>query len=216
MQCLRQLRYGGNEVGILHPAMHHWLNNKKSTPNVYTDNQNVHDHDIQHTANESIVNFIKCYDYDDSNINVTHMINNLQTDEKIKNLLRSYAKCTNVHSSLHLTFANVLGPVLDYINNHPSKTELVKILAEEIKDCKDKCFQGRLSRLIGVLSGYHPSVNINISQNEQISNVVIMLRRKHYDKNVDEFVKIFATELRERNYSDNIIDEWIEYVVDNY
>ena len=54
-----------------------------------------------------------------------------------------------------------------------------------------KCFQGRLSRLINVINGYHPSVNVNISDNEQIGNVVIMLKKLHHDINLDKFIDLF-------------------------
>jgi hypothetical protein len=134
----------------------------------------------------------------------------------VRSLLKSYASCTYIHSILNLTFAEVLGPMLDYINKHPSKTELVKILAEEMVAAKGKCFQGRLSRLISVISGYHPGVSINISPNEQICNVVIMLKRQHTNISLDEFIKIFVLALKERDYADNVIDEWTKYVVDNY
>jgi hypothetical protein len=89
-------------------------------------------------------------------------------------------------------------------------------LADEMVASEGKCFQGRLSRLISVISGYHPSVNINISPNEQIGNVVIMLKRKNPDISLDEFIKLFVEELQDRKYDPSTIAEWTTYVTDNY
>jgi hypothetical protein len=91
----------------------------------------------------------------------------------------------------------------------------MKIL-EEMKASVGKCFQGRLSRLIGVLSGYHEAVNINISHNEQIGNVIIKLKQKLGTIQIDYFVNIFENELKERGYENEVIEEWKVYVVDNY
>ena len=148
--------------------------------------------------------------------NITKIIDDLPTTTKIKNILKTYAGCNHIHSNLKLTFAEVLGPVLDYINHHENKPELIKILSEEIEASEGKCFQGRLSRLIGVLSGYHPMVNINISDNEQLGNVVIMLKQKYKNINVDKFIIIFKEELQERGYNNDIIEEWCIYIKDNY
>jgi hypothetical protein len=110
----------------------------------------------------------------------------------------------------------VLGPVLDYINNHPNKSELVKILTNEMNESKGKCFQGVLSRLISVLSGYHEGVSINISNNEQIGNIVIMLKRNEPFLSIDQFIKLFRSELEERSYDKATIDEWVNHVEENY
>ena len=48
-----------NEITKLHPAITRWLNSKKSIQNIYNNKQSVHDHNIEHTTNDSIKNFIK-------------------------------------------------------------------------------------------------------------------------------------------------------------
>ena len=94
-----------------------------------------------------------------------------------------------------------------------SKIELIKILEEEILESKGKCFQGRLSRLINTLSGYHKVVNIQISDNEQIANIVIMLKNKYLE---DQLIVMFKKEMQERNYDNNVIAEWIIHIKDSY
>jgi len=38
---------------------------------------------------------------------------------------------------------------------------------------------------------YHEAVNINVSGNEQIGNIVIKLKEKYVNKELNEFLKIF-------------------------
>jgi hypothetical protein len=142
------------------------------------------------------------------------LIDNLNIDIKIKNLLKSYCNNDYVHSNIKLKFSEVALPVLDYINSHPNKQDLLQILHDEITASEHKCFQGRLSRLINVINGYHPSVHINISPNEQIGNIIIMLKTKC--KDLDEMVNLFTKAMNERDYEQCVTLEWITYIKDNY
>jgi hypothetical protein len=105
-------------------------------------------------------------------------------------------------------------PVLDYIDNHQNKPDLLMILQDEMMASEGKCFQGRLARLINVINGYHPSVHINISTNEQIGNIIIMLRNKCRD--LDELVREFVKEMHERKYEKDVVDEWVAYIKQDY
>jgi hypothetical protein len=132
--------------------------------------------------------------------------------------LISYCSDDCIHSKLKLTFKEVALHVLNYINRHKDKQQLEIILEEEISSCSGKCFQGRLSRLINVLNGYCSDVNINISDNEQIGNIIIMLKSKYKQTpvNVDELIDMFVKEMNEREYNKDIIDEWIIHIRENY
>jgi Leucine-rich repeat (LRR) protein len=214
MRQLRYFTYGDNEITDIHPAITRWLCQSKSTQNVYNNNQSVHDHNIEATTNTSIVNFMKSYNT--VTIDINGLIEQLPISVETKTILKSYANCNYVHSRLNLTFAEVLGPIMTYINTHQDKLELCKILSEEMTASVGKCFQGRLSRLIGVLSGYHPAVSINISQYEQIGNVVIMLKKRLGDVSVDIFLSHFVEALEEREYEKSVVDEWKSFVIENY
>jgi Leucine-rich repeat (LRR) protein len=206
------LTYSNNEITNLHPAIIRWLNRSKTIQNVYNNNQSVHDHNIESSTNTSIIKFISNHKV--NNTDVYDLIDNFNIDTKTKNLLKSYCNCDYVHSNLKLKFSEVALPVLDYINNHESKHDLLKILQDEMRGAEGKCFQGRLSRLINVINGYCPDVCINISPNEQIGNIVIMLKTKC--KDLDELVGLFTSAMNERQYEPNIIDEWIVHIKENY
>ena len=75
-----------------------------------------------------------------------------------------------------------------------------------------KCFTGRLSRLINCLNGFDERVCIQISNNDQIGNIIVMIIAKNKDKNITEQKTLCKVELLSRGYELNIIDEWIDYI----
>ena len=86
---------------------------------------------------------------------------------------------------------------------------MLKILDEEIKDTICKCFTGRLTRLVNVLNGYYDDINIQIGSNEQISNIIVMLQEKHEG---DELVENVRKEMKEREYDNEVIEEWLTFI----
>jgi hypothetical protein len=204
--------YYNNEITNSHPAITRWLNRSKTTQNIYSNSQSVHDHNIESSTNASIIKFISGYKV--SNTDVFGLIDKLSINSKTKNLLKSYCNSDYIHSNLKLKFSEVALPVLDYINRHDSKQDLLRILQDEMIASEHKCFQGRLSRLINVINGYCSDVNINISHNEQIGNIVIMLKSRC--KDLDELTSLFTKEMHEREYETDVIDEWIMHIKENY
>lgn len=83
-------------------------------------------------------------------------------------------------------------------------------------------FTGRLTRLLNVLVGFYrrkapcmfpkgngDDIEIQISDSEQITNIILSLQKKYSgDQLRDEFKK----ELLERQYIETIINEWLEYI----
>ena len=79
-----------------------------------------------------------------------------------------------------------------------------------MEDSICKCFTGRLSRLINCLNGFSDKVSIQISTNEEISNIIIVLQNKI--KDVDELKRAIKVEMTERGYDEATINEWVLYV----
>ena len=79
-----------------------------------------------------------------------------------------------------------------------------------MEDSLCKCFTGRLSRLINCLNGFDDRVSIRISDSNEISNIIIIIKNK-YD-NIDDQKEQIIKELKERNYEDDIINEWLSYI----
>jgi len=209
---LRDLYICGNPVENLHPAIGRFLNNNKTNQNIYSDSQSVHNHNIEFTTNKSVIDFISSYKCKETDID--ELINELNIPMDSKKVLFNYCKNEYIHSKLQLNYKEILLPVLDFIKNNVHKEELLNILCQEIQDSQGKCFQGRISRTINILNGYHEAININISDNEQIGNLIINLQKKYSDQSKLE--EIFIKEMQERNYTNEIIKEWINYIQENY
>jgi len=201
-----------NPIENLHPAITRFLNNNKTNQNIYSDNQSVHNHNIEFTTNKSVIDFISSYRCKETDIN--KLFEELNIPINIKNILLNYCSDEYIHSKLQLNYKEILLPVLDFIKNNINKEELLKILYQEISDSQGKCFQGRISRTINILNGYHECVNINISDNEQIGNLIINLQKKYLDQL--ELEENFIKEMQERNYTNEIIKEWINYIRENH
>ena len=73
-------------------------------------------------------------------------------------------------------------------------------------------FIGKITRLVNSLSGFVPEVTIHISDNEQISNLVIITKDKIIPYDVDSHKSLFLKEMEERGYSQEIIVEWMSYL----
>jgi len=75
-----------------------------------------------------------------------------------------------------------------------------------------KCFTGRISRLVNCLSGYTNKVSIQISDAEQIGNIISLVKRKYEDSSIDKIRQIVRNELTECRFDQGIIEEWISYI----
>ena len=56
--------------------------------------------------------------------------------------------------------------------------EIKKILNIEMLDSECKCFTGRITRLVNCLNGLSDLVKINISDNQQIENIIIIIKEQ--------------------------------------
>jgi hypothetical protein len=89
-----------------------------------------------------------------------------------------------------------------------SQEDLWKRLNEELSESDCKCYTGRLSRLVNVLNGYYLDIRIMISDSEQISNIIISIKKRLLDEKEikDECIK----ELKERGYDEELIGLWVD------
>jgi hypothetical protein len=77
------------------------------------------------------------------------------------------------------------------------------------------CFTGRISRLINCLNGFTDLVKINIADNQQIGNIIIIVKEKlelDNNYNIENHKYLVKKELIERNFSSDIIEEWINFI----
>ncbi len=72
-----------------------------------------------------------------------------------------------------------------------------------------KCFTGRMSRLINCLNGFDNRVNINISDSDQIGNIIIIMLQKYSEYDVEFKKDIIYKELLTMGFAEDIINEWL-------
>ena len=177
--------FGNNPIEYIPPNVQRLLNRRKHGQNIYNDKQSVHNHSIQESFRKSVSNLLSIkpsIKYEDiiedliaNNFDATSNIIEFSSDESI-------------HGELNLTFKELLICVYNRIIKNEHKLEILKILSEEMKSAECKCFTGRITRLVSCLVGFEDDIIIKISDNEQIGNVLSILRKK-YNNDDEKFNK---------------------------
>ena len=133
--------------------------------------------------------------------------------QQTKEQLIEYSECKDVHTQLNCTFEEILYAVFYEIQTFDTEKQVSakQRLNEEMLDGLCMCFTGRISRLVNSLSGLSDKVLIKISDNEEISNIIILAKKKFIT--IDEIKEYVKKEMKERLYTDDLIDEWLSYIV---
>jgi len=220
LRKLRCIYKENNPIEYTPPNVVRFLENlgnimMKKTLNVYNDAQSVHNHNIQ----ASIRNSIEYVMYRKPSLTIDQLneaiVSNDILSESTKRLLFEYSDSTEIHSVLNITFGELLLNVYSLILENKHKDELLKILDVEIQDSECKCFTGRMSRLVNVLNGFVDGVKVEISNGEQIGNVIVLVKQKLERSGEYTLLKHreeSERELLERGYESDVIKEWMEYI----
>jgi hypothetical protein len=211
VQNLQYICYHNNEIEFITPNLLRAINNNRQ--NIYSDSQNVHNHNIQECIRKSIHNIINI----PSTIRLLsdYIVNNTILTEQSKQLLFEYIEDKTIHSTLLITFEELLLHTLSRIDINVHKEEILKILNIELNDSLCKCYTGRMSRLINCLNGFDSLVTIQISESEQIGQIISIIKDSLMATNnytVDKHKELSIQELQSRSYSLEIINTWIEYI----
>ena len=206
--------FSNNQIKFLHPLVDRWLlrnrnRNLNNINKVYSDKQNIHNSNIQKSFRNSLENLLKDKDILTLNICKEKILECDELEEQVKRELLNYCDDKTEHSVYLVKFDEVFKYVISRIVGHSDSTEIFKILNEEIKDTICKCFTGRMTRLVNVLNGFYDDITIQIGSNEQISNIIIMLKEKYEG---DELIKQVRLEMEEREYDNETIEEWLGFV----
>ena len=218
---LQKISYVNNEIE-LSPQIAQFIrgiqNRNLNNLNVYNDTQNIHNANIQVSVKDSINNITTRTDL--PKFNQDDLIDYILKDDALlnKEQLIEYSNDVNVHSLLLLTFAKVLWYTLQTIIKDfdcDIQQEIKSILNQEMNDAECKCFTGRINRVINCLNGFSPLVSIQISENEQICNIIVIIKEKLELTNsytIETHKEHVIDDLKERGYSKDIIDTWICFI----
>ena len=111
-----------------------------------------------------------------------------------------------------ITFEELLLYVFNQIEINEHKDEIKQVLNAEMIDSVCKCFTGRMSRLINCLNGFDPLVNIEIADNEQIAQVIEVVRvglERENKYELELHKELVREQLIERTIDNAVIEEWV-------
>jgi len=172
-------------TNLNHPVISRWLN-KPLDRSVYSNRENVHLTSIQTCIQTSILKLMECW----SDIDIPY--HDFFDDNTVYHNLGTYKE---VYQAVWIEIQKLAG---DY------QITAKQRLQEELDESKSRCYVGKLTRLVNCLSGLSDKVSIQISKNEEISNIVIHFKSQGKERVIQE--------LHERGYTDEEISEWIEHL----
>ena len=178
---------------------------------VYADRQNVHDVHIQKTVCESIRSLLQ----DPKPEFSMEAVIDSGLDEKAIRLILEYCSDTSVHSIHLLTYLELLGYVWARIEKSEHRSELIKILGEQVTDSECKCFTGRFNRTLSVLVGFCPDITIAISDNSRIGAIIIAAKDRVTPYDPVEHQELARTLLLEAGYDAETIEPWLEAIIED-
>jgi Leucine-rich repeat (LRR) protein len=176
---------------------------------VYQDKQSVHNSGIQETFRKTVSRIANKKPKLNINQTVEEVISSSLLEESKKSIVE-YCSSLDVHSELNMTYSEMLVLVWDRIRENSCMKEILRVLDTELADSECKCFTGRITRLVNCLNGFDIDVIIGISDNEQLSNLMVLINSQ-YTKTEDR-VKAMSEAMRERGFSQEKIDEWVVYI----
>ena len=212
-QLTRLHLYNNPIENLLNPIIQRVIQHIENRPNgntIYTDRQNVHSSSIQQSIKDSIYRLMNSYIVDYPLTYLDWSVLN----KKTKEIITEYMDCNDIHTMLNITFKELFTAVIIEMDklSPDLQVEIKKRMNEEMQDSECKCFTGRISRLVNCLSGYSDKVNIQITENEEINNIISVIMSKRGLKTIAILKEEVRVALTERGYADEKIAEWLEYV----
>lgn len=216
LKYLKFFKYNNNPIYKISIHVQRWLNtlNRINNNKIYTDKENIHTHNIQQSFRNSLYNIINNNKYNSLElVDIKNQINECTIlDNNSKRLINLYCNDKTIHSVYFITFADLFSYVWNRIINSEHKEQLLIILNDEINNCENLCFMGRMVRLVNTLVGFYSDIEIQISDSEQIANIIISIKDKYILEDNKLIKNKIYQELLDRNYDINVINEWLEYI----
>ena len=205
--------YSNNPIEYIPLPVQRWLdrlNNRININNmIYNNTQNIHNHHIQNSFRISLNNILKDKQLLDLQTIKQQILENNILTEQTKIEMLNYCDDNMEHSRYLITYSDLLVYVWSRIMKSTNKDEILQVLNQEINDGLCMCFTGRLTRLLNTLVGFYDDIELQISNSEQITNIIISLKNKFSG---DQLMTAVRKELLDRHYSETIINEWLDYI----
>ena len=174
---IHHILYYNNPIEYTPLPVQRWLDriNNRFTPNnmVYNDKQNIHNHHIQNSFRTSLNNIFKDKQLLDLQTIKQQILENSILVEQTKREILNYCDDDAMHTRLLITYSDLLIYVWSRIMKSNNKDEILAVLNQEISDGLCMCFTGRLTRLLNTLVGFYDDIELQISDSEQITNIIM-------------------------------------------
>jgi Leucine-rich repeat (LRR) protein len=203
---LKYLYFGDNPIEEIDIRITRFIERMRNYNNhgLFNNSQNIHSSSIQQSTNKSINNLMK----DIIIVKKEDLIKELVLlNPKCLDQLIEYLDIKDIHSTLLINFEDLFLRVLQRIILSEHKTELLIRLDDEMSDSMCKCFTGRLTRLVNVLVGFFDDIEINISESERISAIILSV--VNGQEMTDELKEICIQKLKEADVEESEIEKWL-------
>lgn len=189
-----------------------------------TDQQNVHTTIVVQKTNEVIKKILAIpvpftHTWNDYFVCQTlgEILTHLQlTPENCGWFVEKYLKCSNRECSFMPETRGLYGKMIDgiwqFICNSPHKTDLMKILRDEIHDSVAMCADGCISRLCNVLSGYMDGLNFDTESPVEKAGRLLSQLVSSYDNNASEIMELAENILHACGIPQCDWEPWLETV----
>ena len=203
---LEKLYYANNPIEYIPPQVTRFLARLEQP---YDDKQSVHNSAVQKSFIESVQRLtVELPKFDTPLLIFEFMTSSLSKESKLD--IMKYSVSNEIHSAINMTYFEVFTFVWSRIRVHPNMDDILKVLDQEIKDSKNMCFTGRITRVVNCLNGFDSDVVIHISTSEQLNNLSSIIRKKFPE--VEDQKKALKEAMEERGFNQEEIAEWVEYL----
>jgi Leucine-rich repeat (LRR) protein len=217
--------FDNNLILSIHPSVRRFIDNvvNPEKKNLYNDNQNIHNPTMQKGFVESVQNLMNLSMVIESDSVVSQLMTDTVLSDDCKNEICSMYQCTDIQMILNAKYKDMFEIVWTFIHKYGNfdeeiKKEIKKIMNGDIIDVKNLCFTGKITQLVNCLNGFTPLVSMQISENEDIGNVIISAKKQLIvsgDYSVEKHRELAKMKLLEKNISEDIINVWIDNIEDD-
>lgn len=217
--------FDNNPILSIHPFVRRFIDNvvNPEKKNLYSDNQNIHNPTMQKGFVESAKNLINLSMTIESDQVVSQILNDTVLTDECKHEICSMYQCDEIQMVLNIKYKDMFEYVWTFIHNYgnfdeETKKEIKKIMNSDIIYVKNLCFTGKITQVVNCLSGFTPLVSMQISENEDIGNIIINVKKQliiSAEYSVEKHRELAKAKLMEKNISEDIIDAWIDNIEDD-
>ena len=215
LRNLRTFKFKNNPLGIMSPQVQHFVHmmderRRGRSSFYYTDAENVMSSAVKDSVFKSIQSLMR----DPTPAFTLRSVEQSGMSPETIERIGDNCADTSAHSELLVSYKQLFSYVWQRIQLSEHKTELLKILEQQVNESANRCLIGRLTRVLAALVGFYDDIHIAISPSSQIHAIVHVTKAsmKTYDAATHRI--LVQERLHEINYTDEEIQPWLDAIYD--